>query len=314
MENNTTVILCQMSYRDITPITRHILGIAFIFSSIFASIGNLISLAILLKPSMRTKCNKILSSLVVSDAFVGVFLCPFLASQLLSDELFKSCKVELVKSIMAPWMGATSGMSMALIGYDRYVMLSSFNNYDDRLSRGKINLLILSAWLLPFLMIMTVFVSRLLFVACLTILAFIPLIVTVVSYYSVVKYVKKNSFHFTNDDEQNTRRKEQNKKLVQKLSFLVFCYVACLLPLTSAFFYEIFTRVLKKERTIAHQTLTIFGIYAGLLNSVLNPIIYVSKFPEMKKEFYKMFGIRSNAVSNGVTSSKQTTSEAVSGN
>ncbi|XP_066921411.1 high-affinity lysophosphatidic acid receptor-like [Clytia hemisphaerica] len=314
MENKTTVTLCQMSYRDITPVTRNILGIAFIISSFLASIGNLISLTILFKPSMRSKCNKILSSLVFSDTFVGVFLCPFLAAQLLSETLFKSCGVELVKSILAPWMGATSGMSMALIGYDRYVMLSSFNNYDDRMSKIKINILIVAAWIVPFLMIMTVFVSRLLFVACLTLLAFIPLIVTVVSYYSVVKYVKKNTFHFTNDEEQNIRRKEQNKKLVQKLTFLVICYVSCLLPLTSAFFYEIFTRVLKRERTAAHQTLTIFGIYSALLNSVLNPIIYVSKFPDMKKEFYKMFSIRSNEVCDGVTSSNQTTSEVVSEN
>ena len=108
--------------------------------------------------------------------------------------------------------------------------------YDERMSKRKINILLLILWGVPLIMFTSVLVSRVLFITFIAILAVLPLLIIIVCYSSLVKFVKKNSM-ITNSDEQNKRTKEKNRKLVQRLSLLIFCYFTCLLPLTIAFVY-----------------------------------------------------------------------------
>ena len=73
---NTANTTCHLIYQSITSPTTYIYACLFIISGIIAAVGNTLALVILWQPQMRTKANKILRSLVVSDAMVGYFLFP----------------------------------------------------------------------------------------------------------------------------------------------------------------------------------------------------------------------------------------------
>ena len=311
MDNNTnsTLPICTFSYGEISIASRYILGIGFVLCSFLATSGSIISLIILQKPTMRCKkSNKILSSLSTSDTLVGLGLCIVFAIQMLSENLRKSCLLENTKNILAPWMIGTSSLNIALISYDRYVMLSSLTNYDTKMSKRRLYILILSTWLAPILFFMTVFINRLLFMAALALFTIIPLIIIIIAYCMVVKFVNKNSFIKEGHEQQSQiSKKEKNRKLVQRLSFLVFCYFTCLLPLMVNFFWEVFNRLSKQEKTVTHQTLTVIGALCACVNSVLNPMIYFSKFPDFQREFRKMFGLRANTVIDTAGSTRSNT-------
>ncbi|XP_066921568.1 protein trapped in endoderm-1-like [Clytia hemisphaerica] len=314
MNNSTasTSTSCTYSYGDISSISRYILGTGFVVCSILATTGSIISLIILQKPSMRCKkSNKILSSLSTSDTLVGLGLCIVFTIQMLSEDLRSSCFLENTKNILAPWMIGTSSLNIALISYDRYVMLSSLTNYDIKMNKRRLYFLILSTWITPILFFMTVFINRLLFMAALALFTIIPLIIIIVAYCMVVKFVKKNSFVKERSEGGQSSKNENNRRLVQRLSVLVFCYFICLLPLMVNFFWEIFNRLSKQEKSVTHQTLTVVGALCACVNSVLNPIIYFSKFPDFQREFRKMFGLRGNAVIETNSTNNDTTSERV---
>ena len=78
---------CAFSYPDVTPTTRYIAGIGFATCGVLAALGNTISLLIIAThhKMRRSKSNRIIASLAMSDVLVGYIFCPLLASQLLSE-------------------------------------------------------------------------------------------------------------------------------------------------------------------------------------------------------------------------------------
>ena len=78
---------CTFSYPDVSLTTRYVAGIGFATCGVLAAFGNTLSLVvILLRPKMRrTKSNRIIASLAMSDVLVGYILCPLIATQLLSE-------------------------------------------------------------------------------------------------------------------------------------------------------------------------------------------------------------------------------------
>ena len=294
-ESNVTEgkAICTFSYLDVNWTVRYVVGVLIIMCGVLAVLGNVISLVILNKPTMRTKYNRILSSLAVSDTLVGCCLCPLISAQLLSITVHRNCIVELVKNMFGPCMVGTSALNIGLLAYDRYVKITSLKNYSLKMTNRKLFLLILGVWILPVVMFLTIFIDRLLFMLALSVLSIGLLSVTTISYFLVANYVKKNSLK-RNGNEVSEQTKKKNAKLVQRLTVLVMCYYVCLLPLVVNIFFEVKNRLLGNGKSVIYQTLTVVTIFLSFVNSVLNPIIYVAKFPKFKREFRKMFRIRGN--------------------
>ena len=204
-------------------------------------------------------------------------------------------------------MVGTSAFTIALISYDRYVFLSNTGNYNARLSTRKINLIIIAIWMFQLFLFATVFIHRIVYLLSIGIFLILPFIVISYSYYRVVRYVKLNSFgsnHNIVDDYANDvnneyirRANKQNQKMVHRLKVLVLCYLICLSPLAINVLVEMVVRVTKSEKTVGLQTLTVFTALVAMCNSVINPLIYVAKFPGFKEELRKMFTLRRSLVS-----------------
>lgn len=216
-----------------------------------------------------------------------------------------NCLVEMAKNLGGPMMVGTSAFTIALISYDRYVFLSNTGNYNKRLSTKKINFIIIVIWMFQLFLFATVFIHRIVYLLAIGVFLILPFVVITMSYYRVVRYVKMNSFGSNHNivdedyviDEHIKRANKQNQKMVHRLKVLVLCYLLCLSPLAINVLVEMVVRVTKSEKTVSLQTLTVFSSLLAMCNSVINPLIYVAKFPGFKEELRKMFSLRRSLVS-----------------
>ena len=176
-ESNVTKLeaTCTFSYLDVNWTVRYVVAVLLITCGVLAVLGNVISLVILNKPTMRTKHNRILSSLAVSDTLVGCCLCPLISAQLLSITVHRNCIVELVKNMFGPCMVGTSALNIGLLAYDRYVKITSLKNYSLKMTNRKLFLLILAVWIVPAVMFLTIFIDRLFYMLALSVLIIGPI-------------------------------------------------------------------------------------------------------------------------------------------
>ena len=306
MNSSSSILPCTFNYPDLSEVTRYVFGSAFILCGIMAAVGNTISLIILRKKSMKSKSNRFLFSLALSDNLVGFVLCPLSAVPLLKFELLADCYVEISRVFLSTALCGISAMMVGLIAYDRYILLSNLHNYHLKMSDKKIYVLIFVSWFLPTILQCFYVIHGVLYLLFLCVLTVGPFIVLTLSYAMMVRKIKQKEKElrahkekYTNLDDKKSQRKERrNLKLSRKLTLLVVCYVMCLLPALFNFLAEIFIRVRKIEKPVGLQILTVFSLLCASVNSVINPLIYVSKYPEFKREFRKMFGLKNDSRKN----------------
>ncbi|XP_066926388.1 high-affinity lysophosphatidic acid receptor-like [Clytia hemisphaerica] len=300
--NNTdasSIIPCTFNYPDINDVTRYVFGSSFILCALLAAIGNTISLVILNKPSMRTKSNRFLTSLAVSDSLVGFLLCPLTAIQLIIPDLLTNCYAEILRVFLSTSLVGISAIMVALVAYDRYLMLSDLSKYYKKMSNFKSKIYILFAWILPAALQLFYMVHGVIYLLVICVLAVGPFVIIVVSYRLMTSTMRKKTAELAahsklgSNAQKVERTDRRNLKLARKLVVLVLFYIGCLLPALFNFLAEITIRVLKKEKPASLQTLTVFALFCASVNSVINPAIYVSKYPEFKREFWKLFGRKS---------------------
>ena len=302
--NNTdskSIIPCTFNYPDVNDVTRYVFGSSFILCALLAAIGNTISLVILNKPSMRTKSNRFLTSLAVSDNLVGFLLCPLTSATLLEGRFLTRCDLESAKVFISVMLCGTSASTVALVAYDRYVLLSSLQNYPVKMSDRKVRVLILLSWLVPVVLQAFYVVHGLLYLLSISVLTVGPFVIISISYRLMMKKIRQKeeelaSHQHKGSSRQNAKtdkKERKNLNLAHKLVSLIIYYVICLLPALFNFLAEITIRVMKKDKPVSLQTLTIFALFCASVNSVINPAIYVSKYPEFKREFWKLFGRKS---------------------
>lgn len=305
-------IPCTLNYPDISDITRYVFGLAFVLCGLLASAGNTLSSMVLAKPAMRTKSNKFLYSLVISDNLVGYILCPLTATQLFWYQMLSNCYLELLRVVLSTALCGVSAITVALIAYDRYVMLSCLNNYNMRMNLKKTRGLIAFAWLFPFALQLFYAVHGLLYLFSLCVLAIGPFVIISVSYRMMTKKIAEKAKELashshrlrpghkpsSNEVLQIERNERKNLKLAQNLTGLIICYIICLLPALFNFLAEIIIRANKQDKPVGLQILTVFSLFCASANSVVNPVIYVSKYAEFKREFSKMIGAHGNGQQN----------------
>jgi len=301
-------IPCTLNYPDLNDATRCVFGLAFVLCGLLAAVGNTLSSMVLVKPAMRTKSIKFLSSLVISDNLVGYILCPLSAIQLFWSQMLSNCYMELLRVFLSTALCGVSAITVALIAYDRYIMLSSLSNYNALMNKRKMRGLILLAWLFPFALQLFYVVNGLLYLFALCVLTIGPFVIISVSYHMMKNKIAEKAEELashshrlrpgykpsSNEALQMERNERKNLKLARNLTILILCYIICLLPALFNFLAEIIIRAKKQDKSIGLQVLTVFSLFCASANSVVNPIIYVSKYAEFKREFRKMVGIHEN--------------------
>lgn len=123
-------------------------GIRFVVISVIATTGNGFVLFIIWRPGHNlTSSTKILTSLAVSDLFVGIILSPLTCFQELNEVSLNNCKIDYIWRYLFFFFCNTSGLTLAVISYGRYILLTKLTNYNKFMTKRKlIVLLIITGW------------------------------------------------------------------------------------------------------------------------------------------------------------------------
>ncbi|XP_066913108.1 histamine H2 receptor-like [Clytia hemisphaerica] len=260
--------------------------IVFAISGTTAALGNTFCLIVLWQPSQRSKSNRILTSLAISDCIVG-YVCFPLAIWALHDfdiASGRACLAQNANGFMALWMTYTSTCSIVFIAYDRYVFITKFANYNTILTNRKVAIIMVFYWMIMFLFALAGNINIIFYAAIGPTFVIISIVILCTSYYFIWKVVRASgrriSAHEPNKIISRQEQKRQNK-LAKKVLVLIIFYIVCFFP---TFLLSLLVILTRKGYVTMETSAHVYFVtlFITLFNSCLNPFLYVWNDPEFK--------------------------------
>ena len=205
-------------------------------------------------------------------------------------------------------------MTLGVIVYDRYILLTKLTNYNTYMTKKKALILLSIAWLYPALVPILRLVPKYQYLYLTAALStfVLPLFFLIIGYYKITKavYMKERmltnsqmqpsvvsyskclstlSFKSANFIEDNSLRKEaKHIKLGKAVVVLLLCYICCITPLSMWLILNIVNSAHNFIEMVDLQILYLCSMVMSQLNSCLNPIIYFYKMPDIRRGFQKL--------------------------
>ncbi|XP_047129780.1 alpha-1A adrenergic receptor [Hydra vulgaris] len=293
-----------------------IFGILLCIATCAATFCNILVLTIFIKMWKKSASNHILLSLAIADVLVSVILGPITVLQLFDVEISKECTANFIRGYFLIFLVGSSLLTLALVSYDRYLLLTKLSNYNKYMTINKAIFLIVFSWVFPGLIPITKRIYVFYSILCIIMYTF-PLIALVTFYLLITREVRKREkdlffkkynsskkycpaeLNIHSDAEgvrhpnaESFRKHFTHLKLAKSITVLIACYFACIFPLNIWMFLEL----VKVE--YSKYSSNIFYLCSLLLmqvNSCINPVIYFSKQKEFKKKFKNIFKRRTSA-------------------
>ena len=309
-------MVCTTRMSLLRPPVTYVFGGSLIINSVIAIIGNSIALLILWMAGKIERSHKLLTSLAVSDLLVGMILSPITSWQVLNCTSLSSCTADVVRTYFSVLLVGSSVMTLGVIAYDRYILLTKLKNYNIYMTKKKFVILLLIAWLYPAsIPILRVFKEypELYLVVSLSILV-LPLIFLVFSYYYISKAVHTKQTMVRSSqlqhctivntrnlskpssntvdifkDKINLRKGKSHINFGRAVAVLIISYVCCISPLSTWLILNIFNSEYKFIEEESFQIMYLCAMLLSQINSCCNPIIYFYKIPKFRKGFKKLF-------------------------
>ena len=301
---------CAIRMSLLEPPLTTVFGIMFIVISVMATAGNGFALFILWRPGHKlTSSTKILTSLAVSDLLVGIILSPFTCFQVLNEVSLNNCKIDYIRRYLFFFFCNTSGLTLAVISYDRYMLLTKLTNYNKFMTKRKLVVLLVVAWMIPAILpvlqikIFGRYVYLLIFITCFTGV----LIFVIVSYFCILQVVRQTErqlqtfdLKLADGESINKARKTKDLKernisgcrqgrerkyvaLSKSVLILILCFLLCYCPIV---IWTVLSLLNSKYDFADKKSIQICYIIAGFtvqFKSCINPFIYFMKNPEFRK-------------------------------
>lgn len=282
---------CSLAYADLTAPATDIYFWLFISNGSFGTFGNAIAVLILVKSHAKIKSNRILVSLALSDMLVGCVFCPLVAYMLKETSTLRNCAFEYARFSLSVLLFGTSSINVSLIAIDRYILLVRSQGCVTKQNfNWKRIVLILSSWIAPGICLLFKWLNIYAYTLALCMIVFVPLVICSVFYQLIIKETKKKQKHtFSSFQQQNQTsviRKRQHQRqvnLTKQVSVLILCYIICMFPSAVGLVLNLLYVVSKNQKPMTIQHFFMCTIVLGSLNSVINPLIYASKYPEFKR-------------------------------
>ncbi|XP_072550702.1 trace amine-associated receptor 13c-like [Salminus brasiliensis] len=249
---------------------------------------------------LHTPTNMLILSLAVSDFLVGVFVMPFHLSRLTESCWIFGPVICVFFVLISFFVTSISIYNVALIAVDRYFAISNPFLYMEKVSVGKVCIVILCNWF-----VLLSYNSALLYFngnsvslvmcpeQCLVVLHeiwslvdlvfvfVIPCSMIIIFYVLVFVIAKKhanairdlNAHNAAHGSKNMTDSMKSERKAAKVLSILVAVFLACLFP------YFVNTFISSAIETISFHNLVVL-LY---LNSTINPVIYALFYPWFRK-------------------------------
>lgn len=280
-----------------------IFGSFYLVLSLVGTILNMVVLKILRDPFNRTRTNTILMSRVCVDILTVTFLAPFYAAQLFNGSALMSVDVDIARRYFTFVLSSASYLTLAVIAYDRCVLLSNLNNYEDCMNKRKCLLLILLAWLIPVSIPFLYFLGTVLYICATVIMFCVSFVSLVVSYLSIKKAMRKHRQFmekqereatlygnaFSNRNTLQYKRELIHLKIAKMVLMLIFAYVLCRAVPDIWFILDGVNKYLNilSKKNVQMCYAIAFMMYP--VNSCLNPIIYFYKNSQFRRDFRRLF-------------------------
>ena len=295
---------CIYSVEDLTEPTQIILSFFNTVIALLATLGNVsVCYVFLSNRSLRTRSNCYLISMAITDLLVGTVLEPLFIAQFASKELAKNCKLNATRRFTtAVLTGATMG-TIAVISYDRFVHLSKTVHYNNYMGKTKVAVLIGITWVLPIISTFLRYIGdkEIVYSASIFVYALIMVAVTVFSYISIFKIVRKTrnqvfkevSSNVTDHQQTGRLQRQSNTdwKVLKMVSIVVACFFIFVFPISIFHCKAASSKLLAKKDVTSNQDqpdnqMILFYSIAmtiSMANSIVNPCIYYFRLPEFRR-------------------------------
>ncbi|XP_066913106.1 cannabinoid receptor 1-like [Clytia hemisphaerica] len=265
--------------------------VIYSLSGTIAALGNTFCLIVLWQPSQRSKSNKILTSLAISDCIVG-YVCFPLAIWLINFSQKSdtpTCVISVTFIFFTLWMVSCSTCSIILISYDRYILITKSSRYDDILTDRKIYIIMASYWFVTLIFSIICVFKRLVYYLASPLIIIVSVILLSTSYYFVWKAFQQSGKRISelsaigNNNVEAQKRLKKSQRLAKKVLTLIIFYLAAFVP---TIIFIIISLVQQSKPELVSDNLLMYTYlimtYIGLSNSCCNFFIYILKDPEFK--------------------------------
>ena len=300
---------CENNFGLLSTQLSHFFGIANSIICIVSTFGNSLIFFVFYKDRrLHTRSSCCLLSLVTTDFLAGFLLEPIFTTQLFYRTSRTNCGLNTVRRFITSMLLGASMSSIALISYDRYLLLSKSSQYNSHMTKRRIGVLILLCWVLPGLspLLNYSFAGHGFFSAVIFVYTFLMLFIISWSYYTIIKIVKRNEARLVQvlrNDLANkvTKSQKRNKtdrsriKAARAISVILLCFIASNAPLTCYLAIATGNTIMGKHLLGPEATDAVYvgTITVTLLNSIINPIIYYFRIPGFKNSLIKLLGLSS---------------------
>ena len=305
----------QHRFSLILPPSTYIYGAVFILFAIVAALANVTALYILMTSSSTNsgigKSNKILMSLAVSDALTGIVGFPTSTFQILSESK-NSCDLDNIRSVISLILTGSSNLTLALIAFDRYLLMTKFTRYNNLMNDRVLLSLISICWLYPILTIALRYIpSTYPYLASLIFIFYGPILFIIVFYFLLVREIyrsaenikKHGNRHIVRASSsiggktstearsaiQSKRSEKRHLRTARAVSWLLACYCLCMAPFNLWLVFSILNASYSFMGLDNLQSWYIFAITVAGWNSCFNPFVYLSKQPNARKRLRQIF-------------------------
>ena len=267
-------------YSYIDPTFRGIASFFLALSASIASFGNIFCLLVLWQPSQRSKSNKILTSLAISDCMCGLINIPFAIYMIQRGHTRTDivCWKSLLVTVVIMWSIGTSAYTIIFITYNRYLHIAKPSRYNELLSDRRVNSIIVFIWIAVLLgsigavlyWAIYIFVTSLFFIG--------TIIALIVGYFLIWRAVRQSQRRIAASSITRDTHRE-NVRLAKKVSIIVIFYLVAFIP---SLIYIILSLGFHVFSNQAKSMLYVFSLFTVFSNSAVNPFLYAWKDPAFK--------------------------------
>lgn len=331
--NGTSIDSCKSRCSTrmclLEPPVTYIGAVLFTVGCLTAAVANVICLIILWAPKRKTRSNKLLICLALSDVLVGLVVFPLNAYQMVDSFGLKDTTVDSIRIYIAVFLEGSSVLTLAVIALDRYIMMTKMSLYNKTSTQHLTVGLIIFSWLFSATAPAIRWVNREAYLVVLITIFVVPFFILLISYVFITKALRRQqrklrkqhvqSFRFQDisnypeSEQRNTSTSQKQGistqatiadaklklqsqknliKVTKAVSFLLVVYFCCITPKNVWMVVFLIDRDCQRVGVMNHQYLYLAAMVAVSYNSCFNPLVYFAKNPEIQKGFRKLFKIK----------------------
>ena len=256
--------------------------------SILALLENGIILLVFYRnPVIRTASNMILLSMAAADFLTGLVVAPIYVVLLLDDSLVGNCKFYVIQKYFATAFMGASALIVAFISFDRFQNMTNLQNY--RMSNFVLYRSLFICWSLPILVPIFGLINERVYSMILFIVGMLVIFIIIISYVALLVAIRKH--RLTLNEDMSAILLTNEKKAWKTVLIIITCYFLMVCPLlVEKLMYA--AEYFSDRNKIERPKFVILSKFLCAGNSVVNPLIYGCRTPNIKYRVLMLFGIQ----------------------